>query len=198
MFCSVNNICQIMWVKLSLKWTAVFWQYTHFFYQDLCYEEMPLLSSCPFHQVRRVGNTQKCSINKCTLFCLAKLQYKYFLTHPGYFPHLLIYFFMRHCWCMSSETRNHWTTWDPATTASRRSGHWTARGLSWRLGGAGIWGESSNQDRWLFIAWQNIYLPWVSKTYAMPCKHLVHSRTWKHSNIYSKILHFSKTSHLCL
>ena len=81
-----------MWVKLSLKWTAVFWQYTHFFYQDLCYEEMPLLLSCPFHQVRRVGNTQKCSINKCTLFCLAKLQYKYFLTHPVFTPpsHLLL------------------------------------------------------------------------------------------------------------
>ena len=160
---------------------------------------MPLLLSCPFHQVRRVGNTQKCSINKCTLFCPAKLQYKSLLSHPGYFHHLLIYFFMRHCWCKSSETRNHWTTWDPARTASRCSGHWTARGVSWRrLGGAGIWGESSNQDRWLFNAWQNIYLPWVSKTYSMPCKHLVHSRTWKHSNIYSKILHFSTTSHLCL
>ena len=61
-----------------------------------------MLSSCPTHQVRRVGNTQKCSINKCTLFCPAKLQYKSLLTHPGYFPHLLIYFFMRHCWCKSS------------------------------------------------------------------------------------------------
>ena len=123
MSCSVNNICQIMWVKLSLKWTAVFWQYTHFFYQDLCYEEMPLLSSCPFHQVRRVGNTQKCSINKCTLFCLAKLQYKYFLTHPGYLPHLLIYFFYALLLVQVKRDQKPLNHWGPSQDC--KSSQWT-------------------------------------------------------------------------
>ena len=82
-----NNVGEIVY-KVNSRLLAIH----SVFYQDLCYEKMELLSSCPPHQVRMVGNTQKCSINKCTLFCLAKLQYKYFLTHPGYFPHLLIYF----------------------------------------------------------------------------------------------------------
>ena len=69
-----------------------------------------------------------------------------------------------------------------------------------------IWGESSNQDRWWFIVWHNVYHPWVSKAQVMTEKHHKLSRTWKHSNSsvlvvkkitqeWSKLLHFIETDH---
>ena len=79
--------------------------------------------------------------------------------------------------------------------------------LSWRrMAGYGIWGESSNKDRWWFIVWHNVYHPWVSKAQVMTEKHHKLSRTWKHSNSsvlvvkkitqeWSKLLHFNETDH---
>ena len=68
-----NNVGEIVF-KMNSSLLAIH----SFFYQDLCYEEMPLLLSCPFHQVRRVGNTQKCSINKCTLFLSCQIAVQVF------------------------------------------------------------------------------------------------------------------------
>ena len=114
-----NNVGEIVF-KMNSSLLAI---HSVFFYQDLCYEEMPLLSSCPFHQVRRVGNTQKCSINKCTLFCLAKLQYKYFLTHPGYLPHLLIYFFYALLLVQVKRDQKPLNHWGPSQDC--KSSQWT-------------------------------------------------------------------------
>ena len=52
--------------------------------------------SCPFHQVRMVGNTLKCSINALFFFwsCHIAVQVSpMIITYPGYLPHLLTNFF---------------------------------------------------------------------------------------------------------
>ena len=141
-------------------------------------------------------------------FCLARLQDKSFLwllPIKGIFPafsltffkaSLLVYGQLDHLVSTRTAGLSQWTL------DSRKF-------LSWRrMAGVGIWGESSNQDRWWFIVCRNVYHPWVSKAQMMTEKHHKLSRIWKHSNSsvlvmkkitkeWSKLLNFSETDHGC-
>ena len=144
--------------------------------------------------------------HKCTLFIPARLEERSFLwllLIKGIFPafsftifmaSLLVYGQLDHLVSTRTAGLSQWTL------DSRNF-------LSWRrMAGYGIWGESSNKDRWWFIVWHNVYHPWVSKVQVMTQKHHKLSCTWKHSNLtvpvvkkitqeWSKLLHVSETDH---
>ena len=116
--------------------------------------------SCPFHQVRMVGNTLKCSINALSFFwsCHIAVQVSpMIITYPGYLPHLLTNFFFM----ASLLAKVEWGG-EPLDHLESHQGTGQQGVLVLKKTGAGIWGEGPNQDRWWFIMWSHIYLPWVS------------------------------------
>ena len=153
LFCSVSSIGQIIWVdaRSSIQGTAIFWQYLYSdFYQDLGREKMA--SPCC-----RVPFTRW----ECTLFFgPAILQYKsllWLLHIQGIFPTFSpTFFFMA-----SLLAKVEWGG-EPLDHLESHQGTGQQGVLVLKKTGAGIWGEGPYQDRWWFIMWSHIYLPWVS------------------------------------
>ena len=178
------------------------WQYTQTFLSGPWPRGTGIaVLSCPTYQVRMVGNTLKCSINAPFFVLPISLSYDYHLLKVSFLPsHLL--FSWRHCWCMDHLVSTRTAGLSQWTLDSRKF-------LSWRrMAGVGIWGESSNQDRWWFIVCRNVYHPWVPKAQMMTEKNHKLSRIWKHSKSsvlvmkkitqeWSNLLNFSKTDHGC-
>ena len=153
---------RFQWMRCSIVYDM--WQYTQtFLFRTLAKRNWHccvVVSCLPGENGREHFEV----FHKCTLFFPVRLQDKSFLwllpIKVFFLPSQLL-FSWRHCWCMDNGT-----TWCPPGLQDCRSGHWTVGSScleeEWQALASG--GESSNQDRWWFIVWCNVYHPWVSKS----------------------------------
>ena len=164
LFCSVSSIGQIIWVdaqssidtrNCNLLAIPLLW----FLSGPWPRENGVAMLSCPFHQVRMVGNTLKCSINALFFlvlpYCSTSLSYDYYISRVSSPPSHQLFFMA------SLLAKVEWGG-EPLDHLESHQGTGQQGVLVLKKTGAGIWGEGPNQDRWWFIMWSHIYLPWVS------------------------------------
>ena len=99
--------------------------------------------------------------HKCTLFflvlpyCSTSLSYDYYISRVSSPPSHQLFFMA------SLLAKVEWGG-EPLDHLESHQGTGQQGVLVLKKTGAGIWGEGPYQDRWWFIMWSHIYLPWVS------------------------------------
>ena len=173
LFCSVSSIGQIIWVdalsSIYKELQSFGNTFTLIFIRTLAerkWHRHVVVSLSPGEN----GREHLEVFHKCTFFWSSPM----IIIYPGYLPHLLTNFFFM----ASLLAKVEWGG-EPLDLLESHQGTGQQGVLVLKKTGAVIWGEGPYQDRWWFIMWSHIYLPWVSSNARQASRIQSHLKTFQ-------------------